>query len=106
MAAVLSPRFYLLLALALVVFVVVGFAPSYYLRILTAPPALTTVLHVHALVFTVWMALFLAQVGLVAADRVELHRKLGIASAIFACIVVAVGVLSVLETTISDHVSP
>jgi hypothetical protein len=106
MAAVLSPRFYLLIALALVVFVVVGFAPSYYLRILTAPPPLTTLLHVHAVVFTVWMALFLAQVGLVAAHRVELHRKLGIASAIFAGIVVAVGVLSVFETAISNHVSP
>ena len=106
MAAVLSPRFYLLIALALVVFVVVGFAPSYYLRILTAPPPLTTLLHVHAVVFTVWMGLFLAQVGLVAAHRVDLHRKLGIASAIFAGIVVAVGVLSVFQTAISNHVSP
>ena len=106
MAAVLSPRFYLLIALALVVFVVAGFAPSYYLRILTAPPPLTTLLNVHAVVFTVWMALFLAQVGLVAAHRVDLHSKLGIASAIFAGIVVAVGVLSVFQTAISNHVSP
>ncbi len=60
----------------------------------------------HAVVFTVWMGLFLAQVGLVAAHRVDLHRKLGIASAIFAGLVVAVGVLTVLQTTISNHVSP
>lgn len=58
MAAVLSPRFYLLIALALAAFVVVGFAPSYYLRILTAPPPLTTLIHVHAVVFTVWLGLF------------------------------------------------
>ena len=106
MAAVLSPRFYLLIALALVVFVVVGFAPSYYLRILTAPPRLTTLIHLHAVVFTVWLGLFLAQVGLVAAHRVDLHRKMGITSAIFAGIVVVAGVLSVLETSISNHVSP
>lgn len=106
MATVPRPRFYLLIALALVVFVVVGFAPSYYLRILTAPPPLTTLLHVHAVVFTVWMALFLAQVALVAAHRVELHRKLGVASAIFCGIVVTVGVLSVFQTAISNHVSP
>lgn len=106
MAAVLNPRFYSLIVLALVTFVVVGFAPSYYLRILTDPPRLTTVLHVHAVVFTVWMGLFLAQVGLVAAHRVDLHRKLGIASAIFAGVVVVVGVLSVFETAISNHVSP
>lgn len=106
MAAVRSPRFYLLIALALVAFVVVGFAPSYYLRILTDPPPLTTLLHAHAVVFTVWMGLFLAQVGLVAAHRVDLHRKLGITSAIFAGIAVAVGVLSVFQTAISNHVSP
>jgi hypothetical protein len=105
MAAVLRPRFYLLIALALVLFVFVGFAPSYYLRVLTAPPPLTTLLHVHAVVFTVWMGLFLVQVGLVAAHRADLHRKLGIASAIFAGIVVAVGVLSVFETAISNRVS-
>jgi hypothetical protein len=106
MAAVLSPRFYLMIALTLVVFVVVGFAPSYYMRILTAPPPLTTLLHVHAVVFTVWMALFLVQVGLIAAHRTDLHRKLGIASAIFAGLVVVVGVLSVFQTSISNHVSP
>jgi hypothetical protein len=106
MAAFVTPRFYLMLALALVAFVVVGFAPSYYLRILSAPPPLTTLLHVHAVVFTIWLALFLMQVGLVAAHRVELHRKLGIASAAFAGIVVVVGVLSVFQTAISNHVSP
>ncbi|MBB6093660.1 hypothetical protein HNQ60_002541 [Povalibacter uvarum] len=106
MAAVRRPRFHLLIVLALVAFVVVGFAPSYYLRILTAPPPLTTLLHVHAVVFTLWMALFLGQVGLVAAHRVDLHRKLGIASAVFAGIVVTVGVLSVFKTAISNHVSP
>ena len=94
------------IALALVGFVVVGFAPSYYLRILTDPPPLTTLLHMHVVMFTVWMGLFLAQVGLVGAHRVDLHRKLGIASAIFAAVVVAVGVLSVFQTAISNHVSP
>src|SRR3954453_19528769 len=98
--AALTSRFYFWLTLALVVFVVVGFAPSYYLPILTAPPSLTTLLHVHAVVFTVWMLLFLTQVGLVAAHRVRLHRQLGIASAIFAVIVVVVGVLAVFQTAI------
>jgi hypothetical protein len=41
-----------------------------------------------------------------AAHRVDLHRKLGIASAIFAAVVFVVGVLSALETAISGHVSP
>jgi hypothetical protein len=84
MSAILRPRFYLVISWALVAFVVVGFSRSYYLRILSDPPPLTTLLHLHAAVFTVWLALFLAQAGLVAVHRVDLHRKLGIASAIFA----------------------
>jgi hypothetical protein len=106
MAAALKSRFYPLLALTLVTFVVVGFAPSYYLQIFSGPPPLTTLLHVHAIVFTVWMGVFLAQTVLVAAHRVDLHRRLGIASAIVAALVVAVGVLTVFQTAISDHVSP
>lgn len=106
MSAVLRPRFYLLVTAALVAFVVVGFTKSYYSRILIDPPPLTTMIHLHAAVFTIWMGLFLTQAGLVAARRVDLHRKLGIASAIFAGVVFVVGVLSTFETAISNHVSP
>ena len=106
MSAVPRPRFYLLVTFALVAFVVVGFSRSYYSRILFDPPPLTSLLHVHAAVFTVWLGLFLTQAWLVAAHRVDLHRKLGIASAIFAGVVFTVGVLSVLQTSISNHVSP
>ena len=106
MSAVLRPRFYLLVTAALVAFVVIGFTRSYYSRILTDPPPLTTLLHLHAAVFTVWMALFLVQAGLVAAHRVDLHRKLGIASAIFAGVVFVVALLAVFQTAISNHVSP
>jgi hypothetical protein len=105
MSAALRPRFHLLVTAALVAFVVVGFTRTYYSRILTDPPPLTTMIHLHAAVFTIWMALFLVQVGLVAAHRVQLHRKLGIASAIFAGVVFVVGVLATFETAISSHLS-
>ena len=106
MSAIVRPRFYLLIAFALVAFVVVGFSKTYYLRLLSDPPALTTLLHLHAAAFTVWLGLFLAQVQLVSVRRVDLHRKLGIASAIFAVFVVAIGVLSAFQNAISTHVSP
>jgi hypothetical protein len=106
MSAVIRSRFYLLVTFALVGWVVIGFFRSYYSRILTDPPPLTALMHAHAAVFTVWLALFLVQVGLVAAHRVDLHRKLGIASAGFAMFVFVFGLLAVLQTTISNHVSP
>lgn len=58
-SALSRPRFYLVVSITLVAFVVVGFGRSHYLRILTDPPQLTTVLHVHAMVFSMWPVLFL-----------------------------------------------
>jgi len=107
MSAVVRPRFYLFISFALVALVFVGFAPTFYLRfVFDRPPLATVLLHVHGAVFTIWLGLFITQVRLVAAHRVDLHRKLGIASAIFAIVVVVVGVLTVLQTSVSDHVSP
>lgn len=106
MSAVIRPRFYLLVTFSLAAFVVVGFSRTYYLKLFSGLPPLTTVLHLHAVVFTVWLVLFVAQAWLVAAHRVDLHRKLGIVSAIFAAVVFSVGVLSAFESAISSHVSP
>jgi hypothetical protein len=49
--------------------------------------------------------LFIAQMKPVAARRVDLHRKLGVASALFAVLLVIVGVLTVIATTITHRVS-
>lgn len=106
MSAVIRPRFHLLVAIALAAFVVVGFSRSYYLKLFAGPLPLTTLMHWHAAVFSIWLVLFVAQVWLVAARRVDLHRKLGIASACFAVLVFGVGVLAVFQTAISNHFSP
>ncbi|MFX6036310.1 hypothetical protein ABTE74_23255, partial [Acinetobacter baumannii] len=39
--------------------------------------------HVHALTFAGWIALFLAQIGLVRAGQVARHRRLGRLALIF-----------------------
>jgi len=106
MSAVVRPRFYPLISFALVAVVLVGFSRTYYLRLFSGPLPLTTLVHVHAALFTAWLALFVAQVLLVAAHRVDLHRKLGIASAVFAVLVIAVGILTVLQSATSNRVSP
>jgi uncharacterized membrane protein YozB (DUF420 family) len=64
------------MGLAMLTTVVAGFAPSYYLRSADAP-ALTPLLQAHGLTATSWMLLFIAQTGLIAAHRTDLHRKLG-----------------------------
>src|SRR5687768_5057694 len=64
------------MGLGLAVIVFVGFAPTYYLPRAGAP-GLAPHLHAHGAVTTAWLLLFVVQVGLVAAHRTDLHRKLG-----------------------------
>ncbi len=84
-------RLYTWAALIALVAVFAGFAPTYYLRGVFDSPELTTLKHVHGLVMTAWFALFLVQVRLVATGRVQMHRKLGVAGAALAVLVIFVG---------------
>ncbi|HUK03117.1 MAG TPA: hypothetical protein VLW26_12635 [Steroidobacteraceae bacterium] len=79
--------FYSALAILIAIAVFVGFAPSYYLKAHYAvPPPLTSVLHVHGAVFTLWIVLLVTQTSLVAADRTDLHRRLGVFGGIVAVV--------------------
>lgn len=73
------------MALAMIVTVFVGFAPSYYLPRADAKE-LTPLLHVHGAASTVWMLLFLTQTGLIAAHRLDIHRRVGLAGAAIAVV--------------------
>lgn len=97
MAAIVRSRFYPHAALALAFFILAAFLRTYYLRFLSGLPPLSVLMHVHGLVFTAWMLLFVAQTRLIAAHRVDLHMRLGIAGALLAAVIVAVGVATALE---------
>ena len=77
---------------------VAGFAPTFYLRSwFGAPPTvsgateLTPLAQVHGAVFTAWMVLFTVQTSLIASRRVKVHRRLGIAGAVLAAMMIVVG---------------
>jgi hypothetical protein len=80
------------MSIAVVVTVFAGFAPTYYLRPRYTSTPLMPLLHLHGLVFTSWIALFLIQTTLVAAHRTDLHRRLGIAGGVIATLMVLIGV--------------
>jgi hypothetical protein len=76
-------RFYSGMALFMIAIVFLGFAQSFYLRGLVniSPrpnPTLPPLVLIHGLVFTGWMLLFLTQALLVAANRRDIHRQLGV----------------------------
>ena len=68
-----------------------GFAPSYYLRFYFTNTPLAGLLHLHGVIFTAWVLLFLVQSTLIAGGRTGLHRRLGVAGAVLAALLVAVG---------------
>lgn len=88
--------FYTGMALAFAAIVAVGFSPTFYLRGAGLPP-LSTVLVVHGLAFTAWIALFIAQAALVAANRRPLHRALGAFGAALALLLVVTGTAASID---------
>jgi hypothetical protein len=73
-------RRYFFVAMAALVMLTVfaGFAPSFYLRSSFHPDhELSILLHVHGLVFSTWVVLFLVQTLLIAKGSRLLHQRLG-----------------------------
>lgn len=90
-------RFHVRISVALLVTAFAAFAPSYYLKGVTHAPALRPLVHLHGAVFSAWLVLLLAQSALVAARRVDLHRRLGIAGALLAAGMVPLGIATAVD---------
>ena len=84
-------RFYVGVAIAVLITVFLGFSRSYFLKAYYGTPELSLHVHIHGLVFTSWVLLFLAQTTLVATDRTDLHRKLGVGGAVLAALLLVMG---------------
>lgn len=85
------PRFFLLISVAILSVVVVGFAPSFFLRPFgnplnnaTAAQDLPAYIYVHGLVLTIWFLLLVLQPTLVQTGHTRLHRSLGLFGAVVA----------------------
>src|SRR6516164_11533762 len=81
----------------------VGFAPTYYLAGVFRAPLPSPIIHVHGAVFSLWILLLVTQTSLVAAGRVDIHRRLGIAAFLVACLMVVLGVMAATVTLRSDR---
>jgi hypothetical protein len=74
--------------LALVVWV---FARTWFFKAWFGTPALPLLLHVHGAVMSGWVVLLATQSGLIAAHRVQWHRRLGVFGGCWAALVVVMG---------------
>lgn len=91
-AAVGRPRprgwFHVGLSGVLLLFVVVGFSPTFFLRPAFTDRPLPLYLYVHGSVLTLWFSLGFVQSALVVARRTSLHRRLGVVGGLTAAALV------------------
>ncbi len=89
--------FFSTMALLLLATVFVGFAPTYYLAGVFHAPLPSLIIHLHGAAFSCWILLLVTQISLVSAGRVDIHRRLGIAGFMLACLMVILGVLAATD---------
>jgi len=99
MATQARPRitFYVGMAVALALTVLIGFGPTFHFKPFMVPPDLLPLTIVHGFAFTSWMAVLLAQTVLAARGRFDLHRRLGIVGACLAALMVMLGVMTAIS---------
>jgi hypothetical protein len=86
--------FFLAMAAVAVLAVLVGFARSYFLAGMLFAPLPSLLVHIHAAAFLSWIVLFVAQISLVTAQRVDLHQRLGAFGLALAALMIVLGVLT------------
>ena len=90
-------RFYGGMGIVILLLVLAGFAPSYFLRgwidVGRPLPEMSALIHVHAVVFSAWIGLFIAQTALISSRRHALHKRLGGVMIALAAAMVVMGVL-------------
>ena len=91
-------RLYMVAAILFSLIVLVGFGRTYYLKILFDPtPLPSLIVHVHGLLMTAWVLLFLIQVRLVAAREIRTHQRLGWVTASLAVLIIVVGFVTAVR---------
>lgn len=95
--------FFQAFAAFIAVAVFLGFAQTYYMSgvlsgVLKVPawkaglaPPHPWLVHIHGVIFSSWILLLIVQTSLVARHRVDLHRRLGLATIGLACLLLLVG---------------
>jgi hypothetical protein len=99
--------FFVVMASAVILTVFAGFAPTFYLRgSFTQTRPMSVLLHVHGVVFSAWITVFLVQSLLIAHGSRRLHRRVGVAAAGIAATMVILVIAAVIEQLRRVHGFP
>lgn len=79
-----------------------GFGSTYGPKVVHGTPV-PWIIHLHAVVFASWLAVFIAQTTLVLAGRTDVHRRLGVAAMVLAALMLVVGVATAISAARLGH---
>lgn len=98
-------RYFLAMAIAILLISLVGFAPSFFLRGIVLPAReqfpLTPLIVAHALMATTWLLLFIAQ-SFIAGPNIKLHRRLGYFTAALTIVYIPVSIGVVIQQAVRE----
>src|SRR5450432_4808540 len=95
-------RLYLGASLIFLALVFWTFARTFYLKSFFGTPPLSLLLHIHGAIMTGWVVLLVVQTSLIAAHRVQLHRRLGVFGAAWGALVVSRGSIATLHAVVRE----
>jgi hypothetical protein len=90
-------RPYLPATILAVVTALVGFWPTYFGPALKGSVQVPPLIHLHAVIYVTWLALFATQVTLAATNRVKLHMQLGRWIMAYGVVVVIAGLMAAAQ---------
>ena len=90
-------RFFLYVSYALLVIVLVGFSPTFYLRAFFDVPSIPLYVYAHGAALTAWYIWLCVQTTAVSTGRIALHRSLGVIGIVFGTLVLLSGTAAALE---------
>jgi hypothetical protein len=98
--------FYLGAAVVLAVLVLPAFTRTYWAPMARGELALHPAVHVHAVLFFLWIALLITQAALQMRGRIAAHRALGLAGIALAALMVFSGILASIASLKAGIVGP
>jgi hypothetical protein len=105
-------HFYSGMAVLMALTAFVGFAPTYYLRVLSGSAvtitggSVTPLLHLHGVLFTGWVVFFILQTTLIARRKVAMHRTFGVAGVVLAAAMIVVGLRTAIASAARGTAPP
>jgi len=87
--------------------VFIGYFKTYYFSsFFDVAPIANSLVHLHGIVMSVWVAYFVAQIALVRTKNLKLHMTMGYVGIALAAIVVIVGLATAYDSHVVRHTAP